>query len=62
MTCRTWWIMASINFLVAMILSACSYIFSEAAIAVYLVALMIGFVVAGWVLWCVGLISYLKWR
>ena len=62
MTCRTWWIMASISFLVSIIMSACSHIFSEAAIAVYFVALMVGFVVAGWVLWAVGLVSYLKWR
>lgn len=62
MTCRTWWIGASISFLVGMIMSALGYIFMEAAAGLYLALAACGFVVAGWVLWAVGLISYLRWR
>lgn len=62
MTCRTWWIMASISFLVGMIMSALGHIFIEAAVGLYLALGACGFVVAGWVLWAIGLISYLRWR
>lgn len=62
MTCRTWWIMASISFLMGMIMSVLGYIFIEAAVGLYLALIACGFAAAGWVLWAIGLISYLKWR
>ena len=62
MTCRTWWIIASIGFWVGMIMGLFSSIFAEAAAGLYLALLSCGFVVAGWVLWAIGLISYLRWR
>lgn len=62
MTCRTWWIMASISFLVGMIMGGIGMIFSDAAFSVYLILLNWGLAIAGWVLWAIGLVSYLRWR
>lgn len=62
MTCRTWWISASITFLVGMIMGLISFIFKEAAISVYLALGNVGLAAAGWVLWIIGFISYLRWR
>lgn len=62
MTCRTWWIIASISFLVGMIMGGCGYIFREAAIGMYFALLYLGFVVIGCVLWGIGLVSYLRGR
>ena len=62
MTCRTWWIMASIAFLVGMIMGGISFILGEAAISVLFALLNWGFAIAGWVLWAIGLVSYLRWR
>lgn len=62
MTCRTWWIMASVSFLVGMIMGGIGMIFSDAAFSAYLILLNWGFAIAGWVLWAIGLVSYLRWR
>lgn len=62
MTCRTWWITASIAFLVGMIMGGIGFIFKEATFSVYLVLGNVALAVAGWVLWIIGFISYLRWR
>ena len=62
MTCRTWWIMASVSFLVGMIMGGIGMIFNDAAFSVYLILLNWGFAIAGWVLWAIGLVSYFRWR
>ena len=62
MTCRTWWIIASVNFLVGMILGAFSYFVGNATANMILALLNVGFVIAGWVLWAIGLVSYIRWR
>lgn len=62
MTCRIWWIIAMISFLVGMVFSAFAFIFMEVAAGLYLSLVACGFVAAGWVLWIIGLVSYLKWR
>lgn len=62
MTCRTWWIIASFAFLVGMIMGGISTIFSGAALATYFALLNVCFVIAGWVLWGIGLVSHLRNR
>ena len=62
MTCRTWWIIASIDFLVGMITLALGYIFMESVVGLYLLLGACGVIAAGWVLWVVGFVSYLRWR
>ena len=52
------WIIASISFFVSMLMLACGFIFTEAA--VNFVALNWAFVIAGWVLWFTGLVFRLK--
>jgi hypothetical protein len=62
MRCKDWWIIASISFLVGLIMSALGYIFMETVAGLYLALIACGFVVSGWALWVVGMISYLRWR
>ena len=62
MACRTWWITASITFLVGMIMGLFGFIFKEATVGAYLVLGNIALVVAGWVLWVIGFVSYLRRR
>lgn len=62
MTCRTWWIMASIAFLVGMIMGGIGMLIGNDVTAAVLILLNWGFAIAGWVLWVIGLVSYLRWR
>ena len=61
MTCRTWWIIASVTFLVGMIMGLVSNFVGDAA-SLYLALLNVGFAAAGWVLWGIGLVSYIRGR
>ena len=62
MTCRTWWIMASIAFLVGMIMGGIGMFIGNDVTAAVLILLNWGFAIAGWVLWAIGLVSYFRWR
>lgn len=62
MTCRTWWFTASAMFLFGMIMGLVSHLLEDAASSVYFALLNVGFAVAGWVLWGVGLVSYIRGR
>lgn len=62
MTCRTWWVIASVTFLVGMIMGLASNFVGVAAVSTYLALLNVGFVIAGWVLWGIGLVSYIRGR
>ena len=62
MTCKTWWIIASIDFLVGMIMLALGYILLKSVVGLYLLLGACGVIAAGWVLWIVGFVSYLRWR
>lgn len=62
MTCTTWWIMASISFFVGLIMNLCSWLFMATVVGTFLALLGLGFVIAGWVLWTIGLVSYIRRR
>ena len=62
MTCRTWWIMASISFLVGMIMGGIGMLIGNDVTAAVLILLNWGFAIAGWVLWFIGLVNYIRWR
>ena len=47
------WIMASISFFVSMLMLACGFIFAEAAATFVMLDWV--FIIAGWVLWFIGL-------
>ena len=62
MNSATWWIMAAISFMISMILSAVYMFVNNADAAVILSLLQLGFVISGWVLWIIGLVSRFRRR
>ena len=62
MMCRNYWIAASVSFFVSMIFSLCSLVFGAAAFGGVFVIGLLTTVVLGWVLWFIGLVSYLRMR
>lgn len=57
MLCTKFWIAAAISFFVSMIFSLCTFVYG----GVFLI-LMLMTVAAGWVLWVIGLVNYLRMR
>lgn len=62
MSSTKWWIMAATSFLVGMFMSVLSMITGLAGIAGVFVILNLVSVIVGWVLWTIGLVTYLRRR
>ena len=62
MSSVTVWIIASIVFFVSMIMFACGWLITNAAVAGMFCCIGIGMVCAGWILWGIGLVNYIRHR